>query len=201
MIKIIVKILFFGGLAGLFIYGALVLVEKSDQKKSIDKTVTYTTSSTFSKTIDLNFKPSKEEVVESIADYVTVPAGGLDWKLLSKTESLPYSFEGEDAKPRYGVKPGFTPELQKWDGQVVIMQGYMFPLSAGEAQSVFLFGPFPVSCPYHYHVGPALVIEAHGKEQLKFSFEPVTIEGKLELVPRDDEYSVFYRLHDVVLKP
>ena len=76
------------------------------------------------------------------------------------------------------------------------MQGYMFPLNAAENQSMFLFGPFPVSCPYHYHVGPALVIEAYGREKTEFGFEPITLKGTLELVPRDDDYNVFYRLRE-----
>ena len=71
----------------------------------------------------------------------------------------------------------------------------MFPLDGHEDQKMFLFGPFPMSCPYHYHVGPALVIEVYAEDNpVNFEYGPVTIAGTLELVPDDPEYSVFYRL-------
>lgn len=73
----------------------------------------------------------------------------------------------------------------------------MFPLNADKGQKMFLFGPFPISCPYHYHVGPALVIEAYGLETIEFKYEPITIKGILELVIEDNEYNIFYRLRNV----
>ncbi|MCB9983608.1 MAG: DUF3299 domain-containing protein [Rhodospirillales bacterium] len=200
MFKWMVKALFYGVLAALFIY-ALLNVKRPDQSTVIDKTITYTTTATKTYTIPLNITPSPEEVVESISDYVTVPEGGLDWKLLAQTKSIPYSFADEEGREMHGVKPEFPSGLQKLDGREITMQGYMFPLNAEENQSLFLFGPFPVSCPYHYHVGPALVMEARGQDAVKFSYEAVTLTGTLELVPRDDAYNVFYRLHDVKVKP
>jgi len=73
----------------------------------------------------------------------------------------------------------------------------MFPLDVTEDQRLFLFGPFPMSCPYQYHVGPALVLEVHAQDHpVAFSYDPVQLTGTLELVPEDKEYSVFYRLKD-----
>jgi hypothetical protein len=74
---------------------------------------------------------------------------------------------------------------------------YMFPLNETEEQKLFLFGPFPLSCPFQYHVGPALVLEVHAdKNPVTFDYEAITITGTLELVPDDPEYSVFYRLNN-----
>lgn len=143
---------------------------------------------------------STEDMIRLIPDYVTVPDGGMPWDMFAKTESIQYEDVDESGIHVMGVRPDFTEELQKLNGKKIIMQGYMFPLEPGENQKLFLFGPFPASCPYHYHVGPALVIEAYAKEKLKFRYTPVTIEGTLELIPRDDEYNVFYRMHDVILK-
>lgn len=194
LFKLAVKTLFFGGLAGLFIY-SLLTFKRPDQSTVIDKAVTYTTTtSSETLTIPLNIILSPEDVVASIPKYVTVPQGGLDWKLFTKTKSIPYSYSDEEGQEFHGVKPEFPPNLKKLDGQEITMQGYMFPLNADEGQSMFLFGPFPVSCPFHYHVGPALVIEAHAKDNIEFKYEPVTLKGKLELVPRDDKYNIFYRL-------
>lgn len=73
----------------------------------------------------------------------------------------------------------------------------MFPLDETENQKLFLFGPFPLSCPFHYHVTPSLVLEVHAdKHSVKFSYDPVVMTGTLELVPDDPEYSTFYRLKD-----
>ena len=197
LLKLIVKILFFSGLIGLFIY-VMSNIKNPDQSTIIDRTITYTTI-TETNTIPMDIKPSSEEVVSSISKYVTVPEGGLDWKILAKTKSFAYSFTDEEGEEIHGVKPGFLPSLINLDGQSITMQGYMFPLNAAEDQPMFLFGPFPISCPYHYHVGPALVIETHATEEIEFKLEPITLKGTLELIPRDDEYSVFYRLKDATL--
>ena len=198
LLKLSIQILFWSGLAILLVYG-VVKMRHLNQKEMIDKTITYTTS-TITTTIPLDLTPSPEEIVASIPEYVSVPEGGVDWKLFAKTQSIPYSFTNEKSEEHHGVKPKFTETIQELDGQTITMQGHMFPLSAEEKQSTFLFGPFPVSCPFHYHVGPALVMVAQGKEALALQWDPITIKGRLELVPQDDEYNVFYRLHDVVLK-
>ena len=54
-----------------------------------------------------------------------------------------------------------------------------------------------MSCPYHYHVSPNMVLEAHAIDPIEFSYDAINVTGILELVPRDDEYNVFYRLNDV----
>lgn len=192
--KLCVKTLFLGFMLAFLIYSVLN-IKIPDQSTIIDNTITYTTYTSEQK-IPLNITPSPEQVVDSIEQYVTVPEGGVDWKLLAETKSIPYIFENEEGEELHGVKPEFAPDLQKLDGQEIIMQGYMFPLMAAEGQSMFLFGPFPVSCPYHYHVGPALVIEAYGREKIEFGYDAITLKGKLELVPREDSYNVFYRLRD-----
>lgn len=198
MLKVTVKILFFGGLVGLFVY-ELLTQEAPDQGDLIDNTVTYTVTETVMPSTSIRITPSPEEVVASIAEYVTVPDGGLDWKTFSETKSIPYSFEGDDGEELHGVRPEFPADLMALDGAEVLMQGYMFPLTAGEGQEIFLFGPFPVSCPYHYHVGPALVMEAYSQEKIEFGYDAITVRGRLELVPRNDDYSIFYRLRDVTV--
>lgn len=195
IVKWAIKVVIYGGVAALFIY-ALMSAKKPDQGSMIDKTITYTTTSTETYTIPMNITPSPEEVVASIPKYVSVPEGGLNWKIFAETKSIPYSYTDEEGQELHGVKPEFPAALQNLDGQEITMQGYMFPLDAKDEQSVFIFGPFPVSCPYHYHVGPALVMEAYSREKITFGYEPITLKGKLELVPRDDTYNVFYRLRE-----
>lgn len=139
------------------------------------------------------------DLSEYISDFVDVPEGGVQWGLFTETESIEYQDKDEEGRDIFGVKPEFSEELKKLDGQMVLMQGYMFPLESEEAQSLFLFGPFPVSCPFHYHVGPDLIIEARSKDNIKFEWDAINIRGRLELVPRDDDFNIFYRLHEVEL--
>ncbi len=194
--KWIVKIGFVILVLGLFLFYIFYSKNKLQNKSPIDAMVTYTTvSKTF--TTPLNIQPSPEDIVNSISDFVIVPDGGLDWKILAKTKSEPFEYKDDKGHSIYGVKPVFTHDLMPYDNQMITMQGYMFPLNADKSQNMFLFGPFPISCPYHYHVGPALVIEAHGFKPIKFRYEPITIKGVLELVREGNEYNIFYRLKNV----
>lgn len=140
-------------------------------------------------------------VVPFVNDYTKTPDGGLAWDVLAKTQEIPYEEKDADGNDIAGVRPAFADDVTALDGQTVKMQGFMFPLSADEAQPQFLFGPFPATCPYHYHVSPAMVIEVTATAPLPFTYDPVTLTGRLELVPRDDMYNVFYRLKDAQVAP
>ncbi|MFA5593573.1 MAG: DUF3299 domain-containing protein [Micavibrio sp.] len=137
-----------------------------------------------------------DDLLSNIDEFINLPEGGTPWQIFGQTEQQEYSYKDADGMDWGGVRPVFSDELKKLDGQEVLIQGYMFPLENEERQSLFLIGPFPLSCPYHYHVTPNLVIEAHAVRPMKFSYDPVNIKGKLELVPKDDEYNIFYRLKD-----
>ena len=95
-----------------------------------------------------------------------------------------------------GYRPVFSEKIRKLDSQVILVQGYMFPLEQDDEQSLFLLGPFPLSCPYHPQTQSNLLIEVHAKKPILFSYDAVNIEGKLELVPKDDDYNVFFRLKE-----
>lgn len=144
---------------------------------------------------------SQEALVNAVPDFVKTPEGGVSWQILATTQEKEVIVGKVEDGDLISVRPEFTPDVQNLDGQVIVMQGYMFPLEQKEEQSRFLFGPFPMSCPYHYHVGPSMVIEAFAKAPIKFSFDALTLTGTLELVPADDEYNVFYRLKDVTVVP
>ena len=140
-------------------------------------------------------------IEDFIKDFVDIPKGGLDWKVLGKTKVLDINEKDADGMDLVYQKPDFPPEVKALDKTKIRIKGYMFPLDSDERQSEFLFGPFPLNCPFQYHVTPALVVEAHVAKDfpIKFSYDPMTIEGTLELVPDDIELSTFYRLRDVKL--
>lgn len=136
-----------------------------------------------------------------IKDYVDVAKGGIDWKVLGQTKVIDVIYKDKEGFEIFYQKPEFSSSVQKLDKTKIRIKGYMFPLGADEQQTEFLFGPFPLNCPFQYHVSPALVIETHMRKgkSVTFSYDPITIEGTLELVPEDKELSTFYRLQDVVL--
>lgn len=142
---------------------------------------------------------TERDIISYIPDFVKVPEGGVAWDVFGETKEI--HTKGKDAQGiDYEIMtPEFSPAMKKLDGQTIVMQGYMFPLEPDEKQNLFLLGPFPVSCPFHYHVGPAMVIEVHAAKPIEFSYDPIDIRGRLELVPKDIETETFYRLHDAVV--
>lgn len=136
-------------------------------------------------------------MMDYIKDYVDVPEGATDWKVFGTTKEVEAHTKTQEGYDNQYSKPKFAPEVKALDGKEIKIKGYMFPLDESEDQKLFLFGPFPLTCPFQYHVGPPLVLEVHAdKHPVKFSYEPVVITGTLELVQDDPEYSVFYRLKD-----
>lgn len=141
---------------------------------------------------------STKTMIDYIDEFIDRPNGAVDWKELGKTEEILVKGKTPEGYDSEYTKPDFTQEIEKLDGKTINIKGYMFPLEQSEEQRLFLLGPFPQSCPFHYHVGPSLIIEAHAKENpVKFSYEPVTLSGTLELVQNDPEHNVFYRLKDL----
>lgn len=134
-------------------------------------------------------------IEDYIEDFVDVPKGGTDWKLLGTTQTIEVRAKTEEGYDNHYNQPIFQPEVTALDGKEMKIKGYMFPLDEAEKQKLFLFGPFPLSCPFQYHVGPSLVIEVRAyAHPVTFNYEAVTLKGTLELVPDDPEYGVFYRL-------
>ncbi len=151
--------------------------------------------------VDTTQSYSLDDLMGNIKNFVDTPKDGTPWKVFGETAQHEYSYTDEEGMEWSGVRPEFSDTLKQMDGSDILVQGYMFPLGQEEKQPLFLLGPFPVSCPFHYHSPPNLIIEVHAKTPVAFSYDPVNIKGTLELVPKDDEYNVFYRLKDAKLAP
>lgn len=136
-----------------------------------------------------------------IDKYIDHPKGTLDWHLLAKTREINEEGKTPDGLDYQYFRPEFTPEVKALNGKAATIKGFMFPLDEAEDQTLFLIGPFPLSCPFQYHVGPALVVEIHtdSGKPVKFSYDPVTVTGTFEVVPKDMENSTFYRLKNARL--
>ena len=138
-------------------------------------------------------------LLSNIDDFVKVPKGGIHWKVFGETLMKEYTFFDKEGNEWIGVRPEFKDKIKKLDKKTILIQGYMFPLEQDEKQRLFLLGPFPISCPYHPHISANLIIEVHAKNPIVFSYDAINIKGKLELVPKDDDYNVFFRLRDAQL--
>ena len=53
-----------------------------------------------------------------------------------------------------------------------------------------------MSCPYHVHASSNLIIEVHAKKAINYSYDAINIIGRLELVPKEDLYNIFFRLKE-----
>ncbi|MGY8904596.1 MAG: DUF3299 domain-containing protein [Burkholderiales bacterium] len=77
------------------------------------------------------------------------------------------------------------------------IQGFMMPLEPGERQKHFLLTSVPMSCSFCLPGGPESMVEVRTKTPVKFTLEPIAIEGRFAVLP-DDAYGLFYRLTDAV---
>ena len=75
------------------------------------------------------------------------------------------------------------------------IQGFMMPLDPGEKQKHFLLSSVPLTCAFCLPGGPESMVEVKTKTPVKYSMEPVVVEGRF-LVLNDDSYGLYYRITD-----
>ena len=136
------------------------------------------------------------DLISNIDEFINLPEGGTPWDVFGETGMNEYTFEDKEGYEWTGVRPEFSPEIKLLENKQILIQGYMFPLDQGDKQRTFLLLPFPVTCPYHVHASSNLIIEVHAKKPVNYSYEAINISGKLELVPDDDLYNIFFRLKE-----
>ena len=112
----------------------------------------------------------------------------LSWKVLSQVELV-------RQKDRY--VPQFAAAVTALDNKEVKVQGFMMPLQMGDKQSHFVLTAMPQTCAFCLPGGPESMVEVKSKAPVKYTFEPVTLTGKLAVL-KDDPTGVFYRLTDAV---
>ena len=75
------------------------------------------------------------------------------------------------------------------------IQGFMMPLEPGERQRHFLLTSVPLTCSFCLPGGPESMVEVRTKTPVKYSLEPVVVEGKFQVL-NDDPYGLYYRITD-----
>lgn len=110
----------------------------------------------------------------------------LSWKLLAEVELV-------RMKDRY--VPKFSGNVFALHQKHVKVQGFMIPLQVGDKHTHFVLTAMPQTCAFCMPGGPENSIEIKTRKPMKYTFEPVTVTGKLAVL-RDDPAGIFYRIVD-----
>ena len=112
----------------------------------------------------------------------------LPWSMLSdvKTKSV-----------KNRLLPVFPAPVVSLNQKTQRIQGFMMPLDPGEKQKHFLLSSVPMSCSFCTPGGPESMVEVTTKTPVKYSLEPVVVEGKFAVL-NDDPYGLYYRMVDAV---
>ena len=73
----------------------------------------------------------------------------------------------------------------------------MMPLEPGEKQKHFLLSSVPMTCSFCTPGGPESMVKVKTKTPVKYSMEPVVVEGRFAVL-NDDPYGLYYRVTDAV---
>lgn len=95
------------------------------------------------------------------------------------------------------VLPVFTLGQMGLHQKTQRVQGFMMPLDPGEKQTHFLLSSVPLTCSFCIPGGPESMVEVKTKTPVKYSVEPLTIEGRF-LVLNDDSFGLYYRMTDAI---
>ena len=117
--------------------------------------------------------------------------------LQERSDVLPWSMlSGVKTKVvKKKVLPEFPPEVLALNDTVQRVHGFMMPLDPGEKQIHFLLTSVPLTCPFCIPGGPESMIEVKTKTPVRYTMEPVVVEGTLAVLG-DDAYGLYYRIAD-----
>ena len=110
----------------------------------------------------------------------------LPWSVLTDVKTKPVNKR---------LLPDFPTHVQALNGTPQRIQGFMMPLEPGEKQRHFLLTSVPLTCSFCLPGGPESMVEVFTKTPVKYTMEPVVVEGKL-VVLADDAHGLYYRIKD-----
>jgi hypothetical protein len=119
--------------------------------------------------------------------------------LPQRADVLPWSML-TDVKPKVVNKrllPMFPATVQALNDKVQRVQGFMMPLEPGQKQTHFLLTSVPLTCSFCTPGGPESMVEVYTKSAVKYTMEPVVVEGKFAVLA-DDPYGLYYRIKDSI---
>lgn len=95
------------------------------------------------------------------------------------------------------ILPEFTPPVLALDRKPQRVQGFMMPLEPGEKQRHFLLTSVPLSCSFCLPGGPESMVEVRTKTPVRYTLEPVVVEGDFAVLA-DDPQGLYYRITNAV---
>lgn len=95
------------------------------------------------------------------------------------------------------ILPSYPADVLALNDKPQRVQGFMMPLEPGEKQKHFLLTSVPLTCAFCTPGGPESMVEVFTKTPVKYSMEPVVVDGKFAVLA-DDPYGLFYRMTDAV---
>lgn len=93
------------------------------------------------------------------------------------------------------IEPVFTAEQKALNKTVQRVQGFMVPMDTKPGQKHFLLTSVPLTCAFCIPGGPESMIEVKAASPVRYSLEPVVVEGHFQTLS-NDEYGLFYRMVD-----
>jgi hypothetical protein len=119
--------------------------------------------------------------------------------LVPRSDVLPWSMltEVKTKSVKNRLLPAFPAPVAALNQKTQRIQGFMMPLEPGEKQKHFLISSVPLSCSFCTPGGPESMVEVRSKTPIKYSLEPVVVEGKFAVL-NDDPYGLYYRMTDAV---
>ena len=91
--------------------------------------------------------------------------------------------------------PIFSDTLKKMNGKYVELVGFMIPLSAQKKQARFVLTPYSLGgCSFCVGGGgPESLVDIRPSKPIDFTYNPITITGRLELLQKDPS-ELFFRI-------
>lgn len=118
------------------------------------------------------------------------------WKDLSK---ITFKKEYDEMMGFKVDVPVFSDKVKQMDGKKVKVKGYIIPVEGYKSHKEFIFSAYPYSmCFFCGGAGPETVMEVYASEEIEYTAEAITIEGKLELNDSDIN-RLIYALQDAKL--
>jgi uncharacterized protein len=93
--------------------------------------------------------------------------------------------------------PVFNKEQLALNQKPQRIQGFMMPLEPGDKHTHFLLSSVPLTCQFCLPGGPESMVEVKARTPVRYTMEPVVVEGKF-LTLNDDEYGLYYRVTEAV---
>ncbi len=116
------------------------------------------------------------------------------WKTLSK---ITFKKQYDEMMGFKVDVPVFSEEVKALEGKEVTVRGYIIPVEGYKSHKEFVFSAFPYNmCYFCGGAGPETVMEVIAVEPVKYTTEPVTIRGKLQL-NNGDINRLIYALQEV----